>query len=209
MEFVPPMPHPSFRPLSSLSLTLALSALALAGCDRDASPKPQEKAGAAATAASPGDEGLTGKVDRSHAGELMPAVNLVDPSGAQLNLGAAQGKPMLLNLWATWCAPCVKEMPLLDALAGEYGDRLRVIVASQDLEGKAKVVPFFAEKKFAHLHPWIDPKTALSFEFGGGQLPTTVLYDASGAEVARVTGGFDWSGPEAHALVDEAVSKAP
>ena len=183
----------SFR----LSLTLVLSAALLAGCSREEPAPPQEKAD---------DAALTGKIDRSHAGDLLPAATLADPAGKALNTGALSGKPVLLNLWATWCAPCVKEMPTLDALAGGYDGKLRVLTASQDLEGASKVVPFFADQKFGHLEPWLDRENTLSAALGGdGVLPTTVLYDAGGQEVARVVGGFDWESAEAKALVDEAV----
>ncbi len=180
-----------------LSLTLALSVLALAGCSKEEPADPQEAAQAGTS---------EGKIDRSHAGDLLPAVALTDPAGKALNTGALSGQPVLLNLWATWCAPCIEEMPTLDALAGEYDGKLRVITASQDLQGGEKVVPFFAQAKFAHLEPWLDSENALSTALGGeGVLPTTVLYDSSGQEIARVVGGFDWQSPEARALVDEAV----
>ncbi len=149
---------------------------------------------------------LAGTIDRSKAGELMPAVALTDPAGKSLNTGALTGKPVLLNLWATWCAPCVEEMPLLDRLAGDYEGKLRVVVASQDLQGAEKVVPFFAKAKFAHLEPWLDRENKLPEALGGDVvLPSTVLYDACGLEVSRVVGGFDWQSAEAKALVDEAI----
>ncbi len=185
------------------SLTLVLSAAVLAGCSKQEPAQPQEQPSASSVPAAP--ETLAGVVDRSHAGELMPAINVVDPVGKTLNTAALSGQPVLLNLWATWCAPCIKEMPMLDALAGEYQGRLRVITVSQDLQGKKLVPPFFAKEKFKHLQPWLDPDTKLSTKFGDGVLPTTVLYDSSGSEVARVVGGYDWSSPEARALVDEAV----
>ncbi len=186
-----------------LSLTLALSILALAGCSKQEPAAPQEAAFEASKGA------LTGKIDRSRAGDLMPAVALTDPSGKALNTGALSGKPVLLNLWATWCAPCVEEMPTLDGLAGAYEGKLRVLTASQDLQGAEKVEPFFEKAKFAHLEPWLDRENALSSALGGeGVLPTTVLYDASGQEVARVVGGFDWESAEAKALVDEAIAPA-
>jgi thiol-disulfide isomerase/thioredoxin len=186
-----------------LSLTLALSILALAGCSKQEPAAPQEAASEASRGA------LTGKIDRSRAGDLMPAVALADPQGKALNTGALSGKPVLLNLWATWCAPCVEEMPTLDGLAGAYEGKLRVLTASQDLQGAEKVVPFFEKAKFAHLEPWLDRENALSSALGGeGVLPTTVLYDASGQEVARVVGGFDWESPEAKALVDEAIGSS-
>ena len=190
------MPSISVR----LSLTLFASIALLGACSREEPAEPQEQASPAATGA------LTGTIDRTHAGELLPAVALTDPNSKALNTGALGGKPVLLNLWATWCAPCVEEMPTLDGLAGEYGERLRVIVVSQDLQGAEKVVPFFDKAKFAHLEPWLDRENALPAALGGdGVLPTTVLYSVSGEEIARVVGGFDWQSPEAKALVDEAI----
>ena len=135
----------------------------------------------------------------------MPAMNVTDLDGRELNLGALQGRPVLLNLWATWCAPCVKEMPLLDELAGDYGDDLRVVTINQDMGGKDKVAAFFADANYTHLESWLDPEAELSFTLAQGVLPTTVLYDASGVEVWRVPGDFDWSGEEARAAIDEVV----
>ena len=141
------------------------------------------------------------------AGTLMPAANVVDPAGRELNLGALQGKPVLLNLWATWCAPCVKEMPMLDDLAADYGERVKIITVSQDTSVPEKVAEFFKQNKLEYLEPWIDPENNLGFAMGGGSLPTTVLYDAAGREVWRVRGDFDWSSEEARAAID-AVAEA-
>jgi len=148
---------------------------------------------------------LTGEIDRSFAGELMPAVNVSDPDGNQLNLGALQGQPVLLNLWATWCAPCVVEMPMLDELAALKDGQLRVITVSQDMRGADAVVPFFAARKFTHLEPWLDPANELGFAYGG-TLPTTVLFDADGKEVFRVNGGYHWDSEKALAAIDEALT---
>ena len=137
----------------------------------------------------------------------MPAMNVTDLDGRELNLGALQGRPVLLNLWATWCAPCVKEMPLLDELAGDYGDDLRVVTINQDMGGKDKVAAFFSEANYAHLESWLDPEAELSFTLAQGVLPTTVLYDASGVEVWRVPGDFDWSGEEARTAIDEVLPR--
>lgn len=192
MAIVSPLSSKTALPL------IAGALLALGGCDRGPSTEAQPAAVAPA-----GKESLTGTIDRSFAGELMPAVNVTDPAGRQLNLGALQGKPVLVNLWATWCAPCVTEMPLLDELAGELAGKVRVVTISQDLTGAAAVQPFFAKEKFAHLEPWLDPETALAEKLGGGVLPVTVLYDASGREVWRVVGGYDWASPAARGAIDE------
>ncbi|WP_328598136.1 TlpA family protein disulfide reductase [Croceibacterium salegens] len=155
------------------------------------------------------NEELTGTVDRSQAGTPLPAVTVTDPSGTTLDLSKAVGKPVLLNLWATWCAPCVAEMPLLDELAAERADTLRVLTVSEDMKGPELVVPFFKEKKFANLPQWMDQANDLAFGMGGGaSLPLTVLYDAEGKEVWRVIGGFDWASDQAREMLDEAAPPA-
>ncbi len=180
--------------LPALALVLVLS-----GCDRSGDESPQESKGQASESVK------IGEIDRTHAGELMPAANLVDPEGSVLNLGALQGRPVLMNLWATWCAPCVKEMPQLDQLAGDYGDELNVVTISQDMGDPAKITAFFEKNDINSLPPWIDPQLALGDAIGAATLPTTVMYDRTGQEVWRVTGEFDWSSDEARDAVQEVV----
>jgi thiol-disulfide isomerase/thioredoxin len=144
-----------------------------------------------------------GTVDRSRAGTPAPATPFQDPDGEPTSLAAFAGKPVLLNLWATWCAPCVKELPTLDALAQREGKALQVLTVSQDLEGRAKVEAFLAKGKYRTLEPWLDPEMALMAELGVTTLPTTILYDAQGREVWRVAGDKDWTGAEAAALLAE------
>lgn len=188
---------------------VSLTALALvtAGCDRQSDQAAQPVAGAE-TAADAGEAQLDGKVDRSFAGQAIPAAELVDPAGARLATADLKGKPALVNLWATWCVPCVAEMPLLDKLAGELGDGVRVVTVSQDMNGAELVPPFFAKEKFAHLPQWLDAEMTLPPALKAPGLPLTVLYDAEGKEVWRVMGGYDWSTAEARALVAEANSGA-
>ncbi|OGS51442.1 MAG: thiol:disulfide interchange protein [Erythrobacter sp. RIFCSPHIGHO2_12_FULL_63_10] len=185
-----------------LSLNVLASTLLLAACDSGADGPAQPQA------EFPGDKlELTGEIDRTLAGSLMPAVNLTDPQGNTLNLGALQGQPVLLNLWATWCAPCVVEMPMLDDLADELKGKVRVVTVSQDLRGAEMVEPFFAEKGFRNLEPWLDPENELGLGYGGGSLPLTVLFDAQGQELLRVVGGYDWSSEEARAAIEEALAE--
>jgi thiol-disulfide isomerase/thioredoxin len=143
---------------------------------------------------------------RQFAGTPLPALAFADPDGGTLDL-AAQDGPVLLNLWATWCAPCVKEMPQLDALAGELEGEVRVVTVSQDIRGAEVVVPFFAKGGFARLEPWLDPDATLSAQFTPeGALPLTVLFDARGREVLRVAGGYDWDSAEAIAMIREGLA---
>ena len=186
----------------SLLLTCAF-ALVLAGCDRQSAEPAQQKEAAETEA---GTE-LTGTLDRSFAGQAMPEAELADPSGITLSLAELRGKPTLVNLWATWCAPCVVEMPLLDELAGELDESVRVITVSEDIKGAEAVEPFFAERGFKHLPRWMDPNNDLAIAYGGGAaLPLTVLYDAEGKEVWRVMGGYDWGSAEAREQVAEALA---
>jgi thiol-disulfide isomerase/thioredoxin len=185
--------------LSLIALTATL-ALVLAGCDRQSAEpaQPQESAAAEKTE-------LTGEIDRAFAGQAAPAITLSNPTGTTLALGELKGKPTLVNLWATWCVPCVTEMPLLNDLAGELGDSVRVLTVSEDLKGAKAVEPFFAERDLAHLTKWMDPKNDLVIAYGGNaSLPLTVMYDAQGKEVWRIVGGYDWSSTGARELIAEA-----
>lgn len=190
----------------ALSLSIACAAaLILGACDRESTPDAQPQENSAGRKAEGEAEQLTGTVDRSFAGQAIPDFVLKDPEGHTKALKDTRGAPVLLNLWATWCAPCVVEMPMLDELAGELGTSVQVLTVSEDMNGADKVAAFFAERKFAHLPQWLDPNNDLAFAYGGGAaLPLTVLYDAEGKEVWRIMGGYDWSSATARELVAEA-----
>ena len=190
---------------SPVPFALALSfAVLLAGCDRESTPDAQPQ-GDTAGAQAPQQRD---PVSRQFAGETLPDFITTDPAGKSLNLASLKGGPVLLNLWATWCAPCKAEMPILDAIAAEHQGKMRVVTVSQDMQGAETVSPFFEQGKFAHLEPWLDTKSDLSFNMGISDMPTTFLYDATGKEIARVTGAFDWEGEEAKALIAEAMGAA-
>ncbi|MEM6908069.1 MAG: TlpA disulfide reductase family protein [Pseudomonadota bacterium] len=190
----------------------ALMGMVLTGCDSPAQQSAQRsntdtngagEAGEAAAAPPP----LPGKIVRVNAGTAVPDLTFADPDGKTLEL-AKVGEPVLLNLWATWCAPCVLEMPMLDRLADELAGEVRVITISQDIQGAEKVVPFFAEKGFQNLEPWLDPETELGANFAdGGVLPQTILFDAQGREVFRVVGDYKWDSEEAIAAIREALAE--
>lgn len=182
--------------LLTVSLALAIGlGVPLAGCDRQSEGTAQQQEAPAPAAFEP--------VSRKFAGESMPQFTAKDPAGKVLELPKLAGTPVLLNVWATWCAPCKAEMPILDAIAAEHQGKLRVVTVSQDTKGAEDVMPFFEEGKFTHLEPWLDPELSLASMIGANDLPVTLLFDASGKEVARVTGKYDWEGEEAKALIAE------
>jgi thiol-disulfide isomerase/thioredoxin len=185
------------------------AALLLAGCDRQKAAAPQGEAAAAGSAAAneaaPGAQAYpTGRLDRSHAGTPAPDVSFEDPQGRPVNLSVFRGRPLLVNLWATWCGPCVIEMPSLDRLAAREGEALQVIAISQDLDGRQKVTDFFRERGFTRLEPYLDGQMALMSALRLDTLPTTILYDSSGEEVWRMTGMAEWHGERAGRLLREA-----
>ncbi|WP_338331128.1 TlpA family protein disulfide reductase [Rhizorhapis sp. SPR117] len=190
-------------------LLLATLPVLLSACDKQSAGAGQENAqGAAAPKeekASNSESGGSFTIDTSHAGEAAPDFTFEGPDGGDVMLADFKGKPLLVNLWATWCGPCVLEMPTLDQLAIDHNGKLQVVVISQDSQGRAKVDPFFKERKFAALQPYIDAENQFGFHYGSGLLPTTVLYDAEGKEVARVLGALDWRGKEATELIAAAL----
>lgn len=194
------------KPRLILFCPAALAALALAACDNGGEDAAQEN-----VVAAPASETieLAGTLDRNFTGETIPAITVRNPEGEELLLSEV-GEPVLLNLWATWCAPCVVEMPLLDELAADLEGQVRVLTVSEDMRGAEVVEPFFAERDLPNLPMWLDPDNALAFTFGGGPvLPLTVLYDAEGKELWRVIGAYDWGSEEARALVLEALEPQP
>lgn len=179
------------------SLMLAPMLLLAAACQPQ---QPAESDGAEAA-------GVPAKgVDRSHAGKSAPDAVFADPDGGEISLADFRGTPVLVNLWATWCAPCVKELPTLDALSKRHsGDgAIGVIAISQDAGPQPSVSAFLDKLKVEDLGAYHDPEMALSGALGVQVLPTTIYYDSDGRELWRYVGDLDWSGEQAARLLAEA-----
>jgi len=189
--------EPALLPSRSLNAAVLALALIAGGCDRQSEAPAQPQASGEAAA-------KKGVVDRSHKGAPIPDFTLKDNAGDALKLPTLAGKPTLVNLWATWCAPCVVELPTLDKLAGRTGTNLRVVTVSQDAGRPERVQAFLHERGLDRLPGWLDPMNDLSFHYATGTLPTSVLYDAQGKEVWRYVGELDWTGPDAAKLLAEA-----
>jgi thiol-disulfide isomerase/thioredoxin len=157
-----------------------------------------------AEAANSEGEPLQGQFDTQFAGKPAPDVPLdTNPDGATETVAdivkANPGKPVLVNLWATWCAPCLKELPTLDRLAAETKGKLVVVPVSQDMEGWRKVSEAFTAAKFPNLATRVESQMQFGFQAGAKGLPLTILYDAQGKEVWRYAGDRDWSSAESRA----------
>jgi thiol-disulfide isomerase/thioredoxin len=140
--------------------------------------------------------------------KALPATVFKDVADADRTLDKFTGKVLLVNFWATWCAPCVKEMPTLDALQAKMGGPdFEVLAISQDREG-AKVAQPFAEKQgWKNLAFYVEKMGRFSRDANLRGLPTTLLIDKSGKEVARVEGEADWSSPEIEKILRDLIAK--
>ncbi len=176
---------------------LLLFALAAAGCSKPAEQPVANESEATAEA----DAGQG--IDRSNEGKPAPDVLFNDPDGEETSVAELRGKPVLLNLWASWCAPCVKELPTLDRLAEARGGALTVAAVSQDTGPHPSVQAFLKARGVKNLGAYHDPKMGLSGALGAEVLPTSVLFDAQGREVWRYVGDLDWTRPEAAKLLAE------
>lgn len=127
----------------------------------------------------------------------------------EVTLAEWRGKGLVLNFWATWCAPCVEEMPALDALHADVaGDGIAVLAVSSDLGGAEAVRTFYDKQGIEHLAVLTDPRSRMGQSFGVFGLPTTLLINAEGREVGRVLGAAEWNAPEVAAFLRACLAPA-
>lgn len=136
------------------------------------------------------------------AGTPLPEFTFTLPDGTVQSIADYAGKGIVLNLWATWCVPCVAEMPALDALAAAVAAaNVVVLPLSSDRGGAAAVARFYKERSIRHLPIVLDPQGAASRALGARGIPTTVLIDSAARERGRMEGGADWASKESIAMV--------
>ena len=138
--------------------------------------------------------GKLGEFIPTAAPQPAPQARLADLDGKPASLADFKGKPVVVNLWATWCPPCVKEMPTLNRLQARLEGRLIVAAVSEDRGGAAAVKRFVAAKEMHNLRVYLDPAAALAHALDVDLLPTSIVIDTEGRIVGRVDGPAVWDG---------------
>jgi thiol-disulfide isomerase/thioredoxin len=134
--------------------------------------------------------------------EPLPEVKFKDAAGKERTLADWRGKVVLLNLWATWCLPCRKEMPALDRLQKELGsDKFEVVAVSVDRKGADASKKFLDETNVTQLALYVDATARMSSELRAVGLPATLLIDTEGREVGRLLGPAEWDSADAQRLI--------
>lgn len=134
--------------------------------------------------------------------EALPEIKFQDGQGKERTLADWRGKVVLLNLWATWCVPCRKEMPALDRLQQALGsDKFEVVAISVDRKGIASAQTFLDDTKAGKLAVYVDTTLRTTSQLGAVGLPATLLIDANGREIGRLLGPAEWDSEDAKRLI--------
>jgi len=148
-------------------------------------------------AAAAGPDGGLSRLREHPQGQALPeGLTFTDAEGRATDFTAFRGRGLVVNFWATWCAPCVAEMPALDrlhALVAREG--IEVLALSNDRGGRAQVEPFFQRAGLRNMAIWLDPRGATGRALAVRVLPTTLILDRRGLEVARLEGDAAWDQP--------------
>src|SRR5215831_16463412 len=152
--------------------------------------------------------------DRTKLGEFVPAsqpfpapaISLADSSGHTIELSDLRGKPVIVNLWATWCEPCLREMPSLERLQSRLGERIAVLAVSEDRGANKAVEPFIAKLGLKSVKVYIDPKSEAGHAFAVRGLPTSFVIDRDGDVLGRVEGAAEWDSPKILGVLEPLLS---
>jgi thiol-disulfide isomerase/thioredoxin len=144
---------------------------------------------------------------KATAPRLLPDLEFQSADDKPLHFADFRGKALLVNFWATWCAPCVKEMSSLDRLQAKFPrDKFLVLPLSIDGPTRPKVAPFYKDRKLTHLGIYFDKGRKAMQGLDVSLLPTSILVDPAGRELGRLEGDADWDMPEGVALMKAAIA---
>jgi thiol-disulfide isomerase/thioredoxin len=136
--------------------------------------------------------------------KALPEIQFFDEVGKPHLFEEFYGKVVLLNFWATWCAPCIKEMPDLSKLQKDFKRKnFKIIAISEDFKGAEEIRAFYKTNELTNLGIYMDKKNALFKELGIVGLPTTIIIDSEGKEVARAMGYIDWENSDLRSFIDK------
>jgi thiol-disulfide isomerase/thioredoxin len=131
-----------------------------------------------------------------------PETTFLDADGRELRLDRFLGRVVLVNFWASWCEPCIREMPALDRLQGKLGgDEFTVLAINVDRGGVDAARPFLKKLKIAHLSLYLDRRMTLMRGLGVRRLPTSIVVGHDGRLKGRLEGVAEWDTPEVEALI--------
>jgi thiol-disulfide isomerase/thioredoxin len=147
--------------------------------------------------------------ERTRLGEFIPAspllpapsISFVDLAGNTVSLSEFTGKIVLVNLWATWCEPCLREMPSLERVQSRLGNKIAVVAISEDHGGSKTVEPFIDKLGLRSVKIYLDPRGAMERAFKVQGLPTSFLIDREGRILGRVEGAAEWDAPKLLAVL--------
>ena len=143
-------------------------------------------------------------LERPRLGEFIPSsppvpaptISLVDLAGNTVSLSEFAGRFVLINLWATWCEPCLREMPSLERMQSRFRDKITVLAISEDRGGSKTVEPFINKLGLKSFKTYLDPKSEAGRAFKVVGLPTSFLIDREGRVLGRVEGAAEWDSPK-------------
>ena len=133
---------------------------------------------------------------------VQPSMVFKGPDGTEMRLSDYKGKVILVNIWATWCAPCIAEMPMLDELQAKKSSAIFEVVTISLDRTPEEAAKWFKENGIKNLPLWHDSTYGVSGKLALPGLPTSIFYNTQGQEIARIPGEVDWTSEEALALVD-------
>jgi thiol-disulfide isomerase/thioredoxin len=181
-----------------ITAAIAVASIALLSSRTPSAPSATPKSGVASV----------GQLRWSEAPQLLPATAFSDEKGTSRTLRDFAGRVLVVNFWATWCEPCIREMPSLDALEASLGgEKFGVVAINQDRNGAEVAKPFLETNGWSHLALYTDPRSQAVRDMAVRGLPTSLIVDGKGREVARLEGTTTWDSPEMvaslHKLMDE------